>query len=307
AGFARERIFAIPSSIGGRYSLTSAMGLPVALAVGWSPFAAMLAGAHAIDRHFATAPMEANLPVRMGLSDFWMKAIRGTMSEVVVPYADDLDLFVDHLQQLDLESNGKRVLARDGAPLETASAVPLWGRRGTNSQHAFFQMLHQGTSNNLVTFIGVRAGWSPHPGHDRLLLANLLGQASALALGRDETAARKELAARGLDAGEIERLAPHLVSPGGQPSRILLLDRLDPDRFGRLMALFEHRTFVEGVAFGINPFDQWGVEYGKRLAGAAADLLAGGETTAGGISAGLDPAARALLDRLAAKEREKAG
>ncbi len=308
AGFSPERIFAIPESIGGRYSLTSAMGLPVALALGWQPFARMLAGAHAIDRHFATAPVETNLPVRIGLADFWMKAVRGVASEVVVPYADTLDLFVDHLQQLDLESNGKRVRAVDGAPLETASAVPLWGRRGTNSQHAFFQMLHQGTFDNLVTFIGVRPGWSAHPTHDRLLLANLLGQASALALGRREDAVRADLRKRGLRGGDIERLVPHLVSPGGRASRILLLDRLDPDRFGRLLALFEHRTFVEGVAFGIDPFDQWGVEFGKQLAGEAAGLLLGEANQAeAGAATLLDPPARALLARLAGRQGREAG
>ncbi len=309
AGFAPARIFTMPESVGGRWSLTSAMGLTVALALGWRPFAAMLAGAHALDRHFACAPASDNLPVRAGLSDFWMKAVLGASGEVVVPYADALDLFVDHLQQLDLESNGKRVRAADGGPIAGTSAVPLWGRRGTNSQHAFFQMLHQGTHGNFVTFIGVRPGWSGRPAHDRLLLANLLGQASALALGREAAAVRADLSARGLDEAEVERLVPHLVSPGGRASRILLLDRLDPDRFGRLLAFFEHRTFVEGVVFGVDPFDQWGVEFGKRLARTAADLLSGArERAAGGGEDGhadmLDPAARALLARLAAEPSE---
>ncbi len=293
AGFGQERILIAPEGIGGRFSLTSAFGAPVALGLGWETFASLLAGARAMDDHVATAPAAENLAFRMALAGFWMKAVRRVASEVVVPYADRLDLFVDHLQQLDLESNGKRVAAADGRRLPWPSAAALWGRRGTNAQHAFFEMLHQGTRDALITLIGIRPGWSGRMALDRALFANLIGQSAAFLRGRSRQEAEAALAARGLDGRAVRHLAPHLVLPGARPHQILLLERLDAFHFGALLALFEHRTVLEGWLYGINPFDQWGVERGKELARLVARLLEGGQE-----AGGLDPVHLAILDSL---------
>ncbi len=298
AGFARERMLIVPQSIGGRFSLTSAFGAPIALGLGWETFSSLLAGARAMDDHVATAPAAENLAFRMALAGFWMKAVRRVAGEVVVPYADRLDLFIDHLQQLDLESNGKRVAAADGRGLPWPSAAALWGRRGTNAQHAFFEMLHQGTRDQLITLIGIRPGWSGRMELDRALLANLIGQAAAFLRGRSRQEAEAALEARGLDARTARRLAPHLVLPGARPHRILLLDRLDAFHFGALLALFEHRTVLEGWLYGINPFDQWGVERGKELAGMVNHLL---QDEAG--MADLDPVHAAILDAVSQDRR----
>lgn len=298
AGFAEERILSVPASIGGRYSLTSGFGAPIALGLGWEVFASLLAGARAMDDHVATAPPAENLGFRMALAGFWMKAVRRVESEVVVPYADRLDLLVDHLQQLDLESNGKRVAAADGRPLPWPSAAALWGRRGTNAQHAFFEMLHQGTREALITLIGIRPGWSGRTALDQALVANLVGQSAALLGGRSRQEAAEALARQGLDAATVRRLAPHLVLPGARPHQILLLDRLDAFHFGALLALFEHRTVLEGWLYGVNPFDQWGVERGKELAHAVGRLLEGKAETAD-----LDPVHAALVDAITGNGR----
>ena len=298
AGFARERILIAPESIGGRFSLTSAFGAPVAFGLGWETFSALLAGARAMDDHVATAPPAENLAFRMALAGFWMKAVRRVASEVVVPYADRLDLFVDHLQQLDLESNGKRVAAADGRSLPWPSAAALWGRRGTNAQHAFFEMLHQGTRDQLITLIGIRPGWSERMDLDQALLANLLGQSAAFLRGRSRQEAQAALMDRGLDEQAARHLAPHLVLPGARPHQILLLERLDAFHFGALLALFEHRTVLEGWLYGINPFDQWGVERGKELARLVERLLEGGQE-----AGEPDPVHLAILDHLARDRR----
>ncbi len=298
AGFARQRILIAPESVGGRFSLTSAFGAPIALGLGWETFSSLLAGARAMDDHVATAPAAENLAFRMALAGFWMKAVRRVESEVVVPYADRLDLFVEHLQQLDLESNGKRVAAADGRSLPWPSAAALWGRRGTNAQHAFFEMLHQGTRDALITLIGIRPGWSGRMELDQALLANLIGQSAAFLHGRSRQEAEAALKARGMDERTARRLAPHLVLPGARPHRILLLDRLDAFHFGALLALFEHRTVLEGWLYGVNPFDQWGVERGKELAGMANRLITDDQR-----AADLDPVYAALLDAVAADRR----
>ncbi|GIX16363.1 MAG: glucose-6-phosphate isomerase [Rhodothalassiaceae bacterium] len=286
AGFAPERTLVVPESIGGRFSLTSAFGAPIAFGLGWETFSRLLAGARAMDAHVREAPPPSNLPLRLALAGFWMKAVRRVEGEVVVPYADRLERFVDHLQQLDLESNGKRVAAADGRPLAWPGTSALWGRRGTNAQHAFFQMLHQGTRDLVVTMIGIRPGWSGHGDLDRALIAHLLGQSAAFFAGRSRAEVEAALEAAGHGGEELRRLAPHLVLPGARPHQILLLERLDPEGFGALLALFEHRTVIEGWLFGINPFDQWGVELGKERARAAEDLL----RQAGGEAAELPPA-----------------
>jgi glucose-6-phosphate isomerase len=252
--------------VGGRFSLWSAAGVSIAVRCGWDSFAALLAGAASMDEHFRDTPLESNLPVLLALVDFWNAQLLGYPQRVVVPYAQALARLPAFLQQLSLESNGKSV-TRDGSPLGTPSAPALWGEPGSNAQHAFFQWLHQGTHVIPVEFVvPVRAA---HPLSDQqtVLVANALGQAQALMTGKSLAAVRTELAAKGLAPEAIDAQAPHRVCPGDRPSTMLLLPELNARRLGQLLALYEHRTFVEGVLCGINSFDQWGVELGKALAG----------------------------------------
>jgi glucose-6-phosphate isomerase len=261
--------------VGGRYSLWSAAGVSIALRCGWDAFAALLAGAASVDEHFRSAPLESNLPVLLGVVDFWNAQLLGYPQRVVVPYAQALARLPAFLQQLSLESNGKSV-TRDGAPLGSPSAPALWGEPGSNAQHAFFQWLHQGTHVTPVEFVvPVRAA---HPLSDQqtVLVANALAQAQALMTGKPLAAARTELAAKGLAPEAIDTQAPHRVCPGDRPSTMLLLPELNARRLGQLLALYEHRTFVEGVLCGINSFDQWGVELGKALAGPILSALRDG-------------------------------
>ena len=252
--------------VGGRYSLWSAAGVSIAVRSGWEAFAALLAGAASIDEHFRSAPPEANLPVLLGLVDFWNAQLLGYPQRVVVPYAQALARLPAFLQQLSLESNGKSV-TRDGAPLGSPSAPALWGEPGSNAQHAFFQWLHQGMHVTPVEFVVPVRAMHPLSDQQTVLLANALAQAQALMTGKPLAAVRTELAAKGLSPEAIDVQAPHRVCPGDRPSTILLLPELNARRLGQLLALYEHRTFVEGVLCGINSFDQWGVELGKALAG----------------------------------------
>jgi len=252
--------------VGGRFSLWSAAGFSIAVRCGWETFAALLAGAASMDEHFRSAPFERNLAVLLALVDFWNAQLLGHPQRVVVPYAQPLARLPAYLQQLFLESNGKSV-TRDGAPLELAGTPAVWGEPGSNAQHAFFQWLHQGTRPIPVEFVvPVRAA---HPLADQqtLLVANALAQAQALMSGKPLAAVRTELAARGFSPEAIDAQAAHRVCPGDRPSTMLLLPELDARRLGQLLALYEHRTFVEGVLCGVNSFDQWGVELGKALAG----------------------------------------
>ena len=258
--------------VGGRYSIWSAIGLPVAIAIGAQGFREFLAGAHAMDEHFRSAAMERNLPMRLGLLDVWQRNFLGYSSRCIAPYHSGLRRLPAYLQQLEMESNGKRVdLA--GAPLPFATAPALWGEPGTNGQHAFFQMLHQGTDSIPVEFIAVKQAAHALAGHHDKLLANALAQAQALMLGRS-------------DAGG------HRDFPGNRPSLFFILEQLDPRRLGALIALYEHRVFVSGAIWGINSFDQWGVELGKALAQDLEPRLASGNV------AGLDPSSAGLLHRL---------
>ncbi|SFF30601.1 glucose-6-phosphate isomerase [Fontimonas thermophila] len=251
--------------VGGRYSVWSAVGLSIVLALGPERFDALLAGAHALDRHFVEAPAERNLPVLMGLLGIWNTHFLGCASQVVVPYAQRLELFCGWLQQLELESNGKGV-NRAGLPVDHATTPVLWGSVGTNAQHAYFQMLHQGPAVHAVDFIlPVEAG-HPYPEMQRMLVANCLAQSAALMRGKTATEVRAELAAQGLAGEALDAAVPHRVFPGNRPSNTLLLPRLDAYHLGALLALYEHRTFVQSVIWDINPFDQWGVELGKQLA-----------------------------------------
>ena len=264
-GVAPDRVFAFWDWVGGRYSLWSAVGLSCATALGFEAFEGLLAGAHAMDRHFAEAPLERNAPVLLALAHVFNRNGLDRPVRAVVPYAQRLRLFAAFLQQLEMESNGKRVDA-EGRPLSRATAAAVFGDAGTNGQHAFFQLLHQGTDIIPVDIVAVREGSEGDLAMQRKLLANAVAQAEALLVGRGEAEVRAELAAKGLAPAEIDTLAPQRTFPGDRPSSFLLLDRLDPGRLGALIALYEHKTFVEGVLWGINSFDQWGVELGKTLA-----------------------------------------
>ncbi len=274
--------------VGGRYSLWSAVGLGVAIRCGWDAFAQLLAGAASMDQHFRETPLERNLPVLLALVDYWNAEFLGHRQRVVVPYAHALALLPAWLQQLSLESNGKSV-TRDGAPLRGNGAPSVWGGVGTDAQHAFFQWLHQGTHAVPVEFVVPVRPAHPLGDQQSVLVANALAQAQALMVGKPVAAVRTELAARGLSPAVIDAQAPHRVCPGDRPSTTLLLPELNPRRLGQLLALYEHRTFVEGVLTGVNSFDQWGVELGKALATPLINVLRSG----GGADA--DASTRALM------------
>ncbi|GAA4521411.1 glucose-6-phosphate isomerase [Chelativorans composti] len=265
-GIDQSRVFGFWDWVGGRYSVWSAIGLPLMIAVGPENFRKMLAGAARMDEHFREAPFGQNLPVLLGLVGFWHRVICGYPSRAIIPYDQRLARLPAYLQQLDMESNGKRVRL-DGSPVETPTGPIVWGEPGTNGQHAFFQLLHQGTDVIPVEFIVAAEGHEPElRRHHDLLVANCLAQAEALMRGRTLEEARAQLLAKGMSEEEAEWLAPHRVFPGNRPSVTILYRKLDPFALGRLVALYEHRVFVEAALFGINAFDQWGVELGKELA-----------------------------------------
>jgi Glucose-6-phosphate isomerase len=269
-GLSQDRVFGFWDWVGGRYSIWSAIGLPLMIAIGPQAFGEFLAGARAMDRHFATAPVRQNLPVLLGLIGIWHRIACGYPTRAVIPYDQRLARFPAYLQQLDMESNGKRV-SIDGEALDLPSGPVVWGEPGTNGQHAFFQLLHQGTDVIPVEFMIAARGHEAALAHQHeLLVANCLAQSEALMKGRTLEEARAQLEARKLPADEIESLAPHRVFPGNRPSITFVYDMLTPFALGRLIALYEHRVFVEAQVFGINAFDQWGVELGKEL---ATDLL----------------------------------
>ena len=290
-GVAPDRVFAFWDWVGGRYSLWSAVGLSCAAALGFDAFARLLAGARAMDAHFAEAPLERNAPVLLALAHVFNRNGLGRPMRAVVPYAQRLRLFAPFLQQLEMESNGKRVDAQ-GRPLKRATAAAVFGDAGTNGQHAFFQLLHQGTDVIPVDIVAVREGAEGDRAMQKKLLANAVAQAEALLIGRTEGEVRAELAAKGLAPAEIDELAPQRTFPGDRPSSFILLDRLSPEALGALIALYEHKTFVEGVLWGVNSFDQWGVELGKTLATRVLDELEGG------ASGTHDPSSEALIARL---------
>ncbi|RYF63224.1 MAG: glucose-6-phosphate isomerase, partial [Comamonadaceae bacterium] len=261
--------------VGGRYSMWSAIGLPLAVAIGAEGFRAFLAGAHAMDAHFRTEPLARNLPVQLGLLDVWYRNFKGFTSRSIAPYHAALNRLPAYLQQLEMESNGKRV-DRDGRPLAVGTSPVLWGEPGTNGQHAYFQMLHQGTDVVPLEFIAVHEAAHTLPGHQPKLLANAIAQAQALMVGQ-------------ADAGG------HRDFPGNRPSTFFVLERLTPEALGAFVAMYEHRVFVSGAIWGINSFDQWGVELGKVLARDIEPRLASGDV------AGLDASTAALVQRLGQK------
>jgi len=265
-GIVPNRVFGFWDWVGGRYSLWSAIGLPVMIAVGPANFRAFLAGAREMDEHFASAPLLENIPVVMGLVGYWHRVICGYPARAVIPYDQRLLRLPAYLQQLDMESNGKSVTI-DGAAVSTPTGPLVWGEPGTNGQHAFFQLLHQGTDVIPIEFLAAAEGHEPQLRHHHdLLLANCLAQSEALMKGRTLEEAETQMRAKGIAAEEIGKIAPHRVFRGNRPSVTILYRKLDPATLGRLIALYEHRVFVEAQLFGINAFDQWGVELGKELA-----------------------------------------
>ena len=279
--------------VGGRYSLWSAIGLPIALAVGADHFRDFLAGAHAMDTHFAHAPVENNLPMLLGLTDVWYRNFHGFSSRSVAPYHQGLKRLPAYLQQLEMESNGKRV-DTSGAPLPYATSPVVWGEAGTNGQHAYFQMLHQGSDVIPVEFILVK-----HPTHSltdmhAMLLANGLAQSQALMQGKTAQEALADKAPTASVTLDRDVLSRHRSFPGNRPSTTLLLDHLSPRSLGALIAMYEHRVFVSGALWGINSFDQWGVELGKALCNDLLPRMASGDVQ------GLDASTAGLLKKLRA-------
>ncbi len=301
AEFGIDTTFGFWDWVGGRYSLWSVIGLPIAIAVGSEQFRALLAGAHAMDRHFRDAPLERNLPVLLGLLDVWYRNFHGFGSRSVAPYHQGLRRLPAYLQQLEMESNGKGV-DREGRPLDFGTSPVVWGEAGTNGQHAYFQMLHQGTDVIPVEFIAVKTpNFGDHVGGellDRLkdqhvkLLANCLAQSQALMQGKTAEAARAESAPTASKDLDPEVLARHRSFPGNRPSTTLLLDALTPSSLGALIALYEHRVFVSGAVWNINSFDQWGVELGKALCNSLLPRLSSGDAS------GLDASTAGLLAKV---------
>jgi len=271
-GIAPESRFTMWDWVGGRYSLWSAVGLSIALALGMDQFELVLQGGHDIDEHFRSAPLERNLPVLMGLIGVWNNNFLMHDSLAVLPYDRRLHRFSAYLQQLEMESNGKSV-TRDGQAIDYATGNVVWGEPGNNAQHSFFQLLHQGTAHVAMDFIApVNASSRFQDQHD-LALANCFAQAEAFAFGQTEQQVREDLAAKGTAEDEIARLLPHKVHAGNRPSSLILFPRLGPRTLGRLIAWYEHKVFVQSVIWDVNPFDQWGVELGKRLAGSMAPAV----------------------------------
>ena len=296
ADFGIHTTFGFWDWVGGRYSLWSAIGLPIAIAIGSDNFRDLLAGAHAMDRHFADAPLAANLPVQLGLLDVWYRNFHRFGSRSVAPYHQGLKRLPAYLQQLEMESNGKQV-DLDGQPLPYATSPVVWGEPGTNGQHAYFQMLHQGTDVIPVEFIAVKTPTHPYPDLQAKALANCLAQGAALMLGKTTEAALADAAPTASESLAKPTLARHRTFPGNRPSTTLLLDRLTPSALGALIALYEHRVFTSGAVWGINPFDQWGVELGKALAG---DLLPRLTSPGPADGSGLDASTAGLLARMKA-------
>ena len=278
-GINPDNVFEFWDWVGGRYSLWSAIGLPIALYIGMDRFEELLGGAYAMDEHFRSAPLEQNMPVLLGLLGIWYGNFFGAQSNAVLPYDQYLHRFPAYLQQLEMESNGKRV-DRDGNAVDYDTGMVMWGEPGTNGQHAFYQLIHQGTRLIPADFLAPLHSHNPVGEHHAILLANCFAQTEALMLGKTEAEARAELEAQGLKGEALEALLPHKVFPGNRPTNTLLFDRLDPHTLGMLIALYEHKVFVQGVVWNINSFDQWGVELGKQLAGKILPELRGAAASA---------------------------
>jgi glucose-6-phosphate isomerase len=251
--------------VGGRYSLWSAIGLSIAIYIGMDHFEELLSGAHAMDQHFRTTALEHNLPVILALLGIWYNNFFGAQSHAILPYDQYLHRFAAYFQQGDMESNGKRV-NRSGEAVEYSTGPVIWGEPGTNGQHAFYQLIHQGTKLIPCDFIAPVISHNPIGEHHKILLSNFFAQTEALMKGKDEAEARAELQAAGLSGNALEALLPHKVFAGNKPSNSLFVEKITPKNLGALIALYEHKIFTQGVIWNINSFDQWGVELGKQLA-----------------------------------------
>jgi len=281
-GIAPESRFTMWDWVGGRYSLWSTVGLSIALSLGMDQFELLLAGGHEMDEHFRTVPLERNLPVLMGLLGVWNTNFLGLDSLAVLPYDRRLHRFPAYLQQLEMESNGKSV-TRDGRPVDCTTGNVVWGEPGNNAQHSFFQLLHQGTAKVALDFIAPVNGSSRFLQHQDLALANCFAQAEAFAFGQTAEQVSADLRSKGVPSAEIERLAPHKVHPGNRPSSIILVPRMGPRAMGKLIAWYEHKVFVQSVIWNVNPFDQWGVELGKKLASSMTEPVRTGLWPAGPV------------------------
>ncbi len=280
-GIDAERVFGFWDWVGGRYSIWSAIGLPLMIAIGPENFGHFLDGAHSMDNHFRTAAVRENLPMLLGLIGFYHRNVLGYATRAILPYDQRLLRFPAYLQQLDMESNGKGVTI-DGTAVEGNSGPVVWGEPGTNGQHAFYQLIHQGTSIIPAEFMIAANGFEPELRHQHeLLIANVLAQSEALMKGRSFEEAKKQLTDKGMEDKKADFIAPHRVFTGNRPSITFVYDKLTPFALGRLIALYEHRVFVEGVLFKINSFDQWGVELGKELATGLLPVVEGKESAAG--------------------------
>ncbi len=274
-GIGRENMFEFWDFVGGRYSVWSAIGLSLALYVGMDNFLEMLSGAHSMDLHFRSAPFEKNIPMLMGMIGIWYINFFGAKSYAVIPYDQYLDKLPDYLQQLDMESNGKYV-NRFGKRTEYSTGAAVFGRAGTNSQHSFFQMIHQGTEMIPVDFIGAARSHNQIGNHHNILMSNLFAQSEALMLGKSADTAREEMLRAGMAEIDIQNLLPHKVFTGNRPSTTILMEQVTPHALGELLAAYELKVFVQGIVWRINSFDQWGVELGKQLASKILPELAPG-------------------------------
>ncbi len=276
-GIDEANMFRFWDWVGGRYSLWSSIGLSIALYLGFDRFQELLDGAYAMDEHFLKTPLEKNIPVLLAVLGIWYNNFFDVSSHAVIPYDQYMHRFPAYLQQLDMESNGKRV-NRQGSPVEYATGPVIWGEPGTNSQHAFFQLLHQGPDFIPADFIVPLKTQNPIGEHHDILLANCFAQTEALMKGKDEHEVRSELEAAGCDPSEIAGLLPHKVFPGNRPTNTILLNELNPFTLGSLIAMYEHKVFVQGIIWEVNSFDQWGVELGKQLAKTIFPEIQGSET-----------------------------
>jgi glucose-6-phosphate isomerase len=264
-GIDAANMFGFWDWVGGRYSLWSAIGLSIALSVGYENFVELLAGAHAMDEHFLNTPPEKNLPLTLGVLGVWYNNFFGAHTEAILPYDQYMHRFPAYFQQGDMESNGKGV-TREGEPVGTSTGPVIWGEPGTNGQHAFYQLIHQGTQLVPADFLAPIETQNPLGEHHLILLSNFFAQTEALMRGKTAAEVRKELEKDGLQGDALEKLIPHKVFTGNRPTNSILFPKLTPRRLGMLIALYEHKIFTQGIIWDINSFDQWGVELGKQLA-----------------------------------------
>ncbi|CAE6940870.1 glucose-6-phosphate isomerase [Pseudomonas marincola] len=296
-GIREDNIFPMWDWVGGRYSLWSAIGLPIAMTIGMSNFKELLSGAYSMDKHFQTALFEENMPVLMAMLGIWYGNFWDAQSQAILPYDHYLRNITKHLQQLDMESNGKRVM-QNGQPVNCDTGPVIWGGVGCNGQHAYHQLLHQGTQMIPADFIVPVVSYNPVEDHHQWLYANCLSQSQALMLGKCRNEAEAELRKQGLSEDQVQYLAPHKMIPGNRPSNTLVLERISPRRLGALVALYEHKVFTQSVIWGINAFDQWGVELGKELGKGVYSRLTGAEA-----STAEDQSTQGLIEFFRARHR----